>query len=95
VLPKTNGQAAMKIAHEILNAVRAIHLKSEDGEQPNITVSVGYVTDTVTAIETQDDLIDQADQAMRQAKKQGRDQCVAYVPKESSSRCQSYRDTLL
>ncbi len=80
VLPKTNSHAAQKIAHEILNAVRAVQLESRNGEHPSITVSVGYVTDTVTSIQTQDDLIDQADQAMRQAKSQGRDQCVAYEP---------------
>ena len=84
VLPKTNSHAAMKIAHEILNAVRAIELESNNGEKPSITVSIGSVADTVTSLENQDDLVDEADTAMRQAKHQGRDQCVAYERKSNS-----------
>lgn len=83
VLPKTNNHAAMKIAYQILNAVRGIQLESKDGEQPSITVSIGYATDIIKSAKMPEDLVKQADDAMRQAKSQGRDQCVAYMANTS------------
>jgi diguanylate cyclase (GGDEF)-like protein len=79
VLPKTNRHAAMQIAQEILTAVRAIHLQTDKGQKQSVTVSIGFVTDVVTTTTKQDDLVDEADKAMLQAKNQGRDQCVEYL----------------
>ena len=79
VLPQTDRYAAMKIADDILNAVRRIQLECTNGDQPRLTVSVGHVTAIIsqTAI-AQRDLVDEADKAMLQAKSQGRDRSVEY-----------------
>jgi diguanylate cyclase (GGDEF)-like protein len=80
VLPHTNAVSAEHIAQRVLNAVRAIELQSShDGQKARLTVSVGHVTSVITADPVQEDLIDEADKAMLQAKCQGRDQCSAYA----------------
>ena len=80
VLPETDRHAAMKIADNILNAVRQIELQCTNGDQPRLTVSVGHVTATISPTDiTQRDLVDEADKAMLQAKSQGRNQRVEYA----------------
>lgn len=79
VLPETNRQAAIKVADNILNAVRAIELESIQGDRPRLTVSIGLVTHTILAESAQEDLVDQADKAMLEAKIQGRDRRVESV----------------
>jgi diguanylate cyclase (GGDEF)-like protein len=79
VLPHTNTHAAMRVADNILNAVREIELQCSNGEQPKLTVSIGHVTSLPSTNLLQDDLIDQADKAMLQAKNQGRNRRVAYT----------------
>ncbi len=79
VLPQTDGNAAHQMAQNILGAIRAIQLQSDDGEQPRLTVSVGHVSATITQYPALVDLIDQADKAMLKAKSLGRNQSVEYV----------------
>lgn len=79
VLPHTSTHAAMRVADNILNAVREIGLQCSNGEQPKLTVSIGHVTSLPSTKLLQEDLIDQADKAMLQAKSQGRNRRVAYA----------------
>lgn len=79
VLPETDRQAAIKVTDNILNAVRAIELESIQGDRPRLTVSIGHVTHTIQANGPQEDLVDQADKAMLEAKNQGRDRRVESV----------------
>jgi diguanylate cyclase (GGDEF)-like protein len=77
VLPETPCEAAVKVADDVLNAVRRIDLQSTHGDRPRLTVSIGHVTRTVQAHGPQDELVDLADKAMLEAKTQGRDRRVA------------------
>lgn len=79
VLPQTDREAAMKIADDILDAVRQIELQCTNGDQPRLTVSIGHVTSTITSDSVQEDLVDVADKAMLQAKNRGRNQRVEYM----------------
>ena len=79
VLPNTNRSGAAEIASEVIDAVRAIELRSADGQCPKITVSVGRVTADLVTDTALENLVDRADKAMLKAKSQGRDQCVEYA----------------
>jgi diguanylate cyclase (GGDEF)-like protein len=79
ILPQTNRYAAQKIAKNILTSVSKTHLQGTNGQQPQLTVSVGHVTAIITTDPVQIDLVDEADKAMLQAKAQGRNQCVEYT----------------
>jgi diguanylate cyclase (GGDEF)-like protein len=80
VLPETDRHAAMKIADNILNAVRQIELQCTNGDQPRLTVSIGHVTATISPTDiAQRDLVDEADKAMLQSKSQGRNQRMEYA----------------
>jgi diguanylate cyclase (GGDEF)-like protein len=78
VLPKTNRHAAMKVADNILDSVRQIELECTNGDRPRLTVSIGHVTSTLEVAPVEEDLVDEADKAMLQAKGQGRNQRVEY-----------------
>lgn len=82
VLPNTNATAANKLAQDMLKAVRALQLSAPDHQRPRLTVSVGHITQTVTRANRDDDLVDAADQAMLQAKHQGRNQSVMARPSD-------------
>jgi diguanylate cyclase (GGDEF)-like protein len=78
VLPKTNRHAATKVADNILDSVRQIELECTNGDRPRLTVSIGHVTSTLEVTAVEEDLVDEADKAMLQAKGQGRNQRVEY-----------------
>lgn len=79
VLPETGRQAAMKIADDMLQAVRQIDLQSIQGNSPRLTVSIGHVSHTIVKDPAQEDLVDQADKAMLLAKSQGRDRRMEFA----------------
>jgi diguanylate cyclase (GGDEF)-like protein len=78
VLPDTHAMGAEKIASDMLHAVRGIQLQSVSPQQVPITVSIGSVTTIVGPDQRSDDLVDCADKAMQSAKKNGRNQHVAW-----------------
>ena len=78
VLPHTDSTAALKIAHDMLDSVRAIQLSGVQQNNPHITVSIGFITHLLNSSNIETDLIDLADQAVRHAKHLGRNQCVQF-----------------
>jgi diguanylate cyclase (GGDEF)-like protein len=77
VLPQTDAHSAEKIALDMLQATRRIHIDVPTIQTPQITVSMGCVTSIVSPDNQTDDLVDMADKAMQRAKSSGRNQhCV-------------------
>lgn len=76
VLGGTDLQAARQIAERALQAVRALRLPMPDGDH-YVTVSIGIATVVPTAEGSVDDLLHRADEALYQAKQQGRDRIIA------------------
>jgi len=74
VLPQTNQAAAVKIANDMLVAVRSLRIDVPNDVKQLITVSIGTVTITVNNSNFNMNLVDAADKAMKQAKDCGRDQ---------------------
>ena len=72
VLPHTNEEAACKLANDMLQAVRALKLHVPQHSPPQISVSIGRTSATITADTLEEDLVGAADQAMMQAKLAGR-----------------------
>jgi diguanylate cyclase (GGDEF)-like protein len=81
VLPQTDAHSAEKIALDMLQATRRIHIDVPTIQTPQITVSVGCVTSIVSPDNQTDDLVDMADKAMQRAKSSGRNQhCLFQAP---------------
>ena len=78
VLSGTDLPAARLVAERALQAVRDLLLPMPDGDH-HITVSIGVAALVPTAESSVDVLLHQADEALYQAKQQGRDQIVARV----------------
>ena len=76
VLPRTDAQAAAHMAQHMLRVVRSLRLHVARHRPPPLTVSIGFISATVLAANADNDLIAAADQAMQQAKHQGRNQSV-------------------
>jgi diguanylate cyclase (GGDEF)-like protein len=76
VLGGTDLQAARQVAERALQAVRALRLPMPDGDH-YITVSIGIATVVPAAESSVDDLLHRADEALYQAKQQGRDRVIA------------------
>ncbi|NGZ05772.1 MAG: diguanylate cyclase [Magnetococcales bacterium] len=75
VLPETNLPGGQAVAERILNAVRSLaipHAQSKTAE--HVTMSIGIASMTPTLGKQPLDLINQADQALYQAKRNGRNQ---------------------
>ncbi|HEX5793790.1 MAG TPA: diguanylate cyclase [Rheinheimera sp.] len=76
VLPETDLTGALLVANRICKAV-AEHQMLFNGQSINVTVSVGVCS---YAAQTADELIQQADIALYNAKRQGRNQALAWQP---------------
>jgi diguanylate cyclase (GGDEF)-like protein len=76
VLPSTHFSGALTVADRVWRAVGGIPLRKE-GEEYNITVSVGVALYPSRDVRTKDQLLKAADKALYQAKEDGRDRiCV-------------------
>lgn len=79
ILPSTDEVGAIKIAENILEAVRGIQIDSEDvAVNAKVTVSIGVASMVITTENYADDLINMADKAMYNAKQAGRNQYSIY-----------------
>jgi len=79
VLPRTNVAAATVLAQKILDAVRIIQLKDAKGRfMRHVTVSIGISAANVTSSALGESMVSEADEAMQQAKKTGRDRYVVH-----------------
>ncbi len=74
ILPNTNSQGAIKVANKIQHSIQQMKIIHEDSDVSEyITVSLGIATIIPHQYLSIQDLIHSADQALYQAKKQGRD----------------------
>lgn len=80
ILPNTDEPGALKIADDIMSAVRNLKVAEGSVIINPITVSIGIASMTVNADNLHDDLIDMADKAMFQAKLDGRNRVELYRP---------------
>lgn len=80
ILPETDLTGAMQVAQRICNAVAGQPMHYE---QQTIRASVSLGVAAFTAGQSTDELIQQADEALYTAKRQGRNQAVAWRPVNS------------
>ncbi|MBK8793768.1 MAG: response regulator [Holophaga sp.] len=81
VLPATDFEGAAMVAESLRSAIEALaipHEKSSAGA--HVTISLGLASCFPTVTDKQDDLLDQADQALYESKKQGRNRWTALPP---------------
>ena len=77
VLPDTGAEDGMKMAAELMECVGKIRIDQPSGTDIKpITISVGVATTEKFPDATPEELIARADQAMLQAKKEGRNRAV-------------------
>jgi diguanylate cyclase (GGDEF)-like protein/PAS domain S-box-containing protein len=72
ILPETSGKGAEGLADKLLDSVRETELRSKDGREVRITLSIG-VASLAPGKDTMDSFIKRADDAMYLSKQNGRD----------------------
>jgi diguanylate cyclase (GGDEF)-like protein len=81
VLPKSSEEVASKIAHRLQLNIHGLHIAHADSDaHPTVTISVGYSTLVPQVGMDTGQLISEADKALYQAKRQGRNQVCTYTP---------------
>jgi diguanylate cyclase (GGDEF)-like protein len=78
VLPSTTEAGAIHVGQRILDAVRNMPTGLGAPLEQNITVSIGLASMVVDQFNAKDDIIDQADKAMFQAKNSGRNCLIVF-----------------
>lgn len=79
LLPTTNSEGAYRVAETIRTRVKALGIAHRDSQVCKyVTLSAGIATTSPSANEGLESLIEAADIALYQAKKQGRDRCCVY-----------------
>lgn len=73
ILPNTDQTGACEIAAQIQSAIKAIGIPHSGGKEQIVTVSLGVASKIPSSEQTPQELISEADQALYEAKKQGRD----------------------
>ena len=84
ILPATHAQGAAAMAERLRRSVAALSL-SQDGQPVSVTCSIGVCTVDSTAETTPAKALARADQALYQAKQDGRDRVVAAAPPAESA----------
>ena len=78
VLPETAEEGAVAFAERVRQRIAEHRIAGEEGEEAlSLTVSIGVATFPSTSIETTDDLISHADDALYRAKAEGRNKVRA------------------
>jgi diguanylate cyclase (GGDEF)-like protein len=81
ILPNTDLQGAKVVAEKIRLAIYSLELAHPDSEVENkVTISLGIMSVIPAIGQSAKNLIEQADQALFQAKEQGRNQSVIFSP---------------
>jgi diguanylate cyclase (GGDEF)-like protein/PAS domain S-box-containing protein len=75
LLPRSGYDDALAIAERILQHIRSLALPGPHGQPVQVTTSIGLAC-LLPADRSLRDLLDRADQALYQAKRQGRDRCA-------------------
>ncbi len=81
-LPATKGAAADRVANRIRSVIRAEPIRLKITERRTVTVSIGLAECETGFIETEDDLVRRATEALRLAKAQGKDRCVTWIARD-------------
>lgn len=81
-LPATKSSVAARVAERILAAIRAEPIQVKLAQQQTVTASIGLAECETGFIETEDDLVRRATEALRLAKAQGKDRCVVWRPRD-------------
>ena len=77
ILPRTPQEAAGQLAQRMLDAVRALQLQDPQGQpMRTITISIGIATGTLESPAQGECLVNEADMAMQEAKRKGRDRII-------------------
>ncbi|MBF0340843.1 MAG: diguanylate cyclase, partial [Magnetococcales bacterium] len=80
VMPETSLAGAQAVAERILTAIRSLRLPHAQSKvADHVTVSIGIAALTPTMEKRTLDLITMADQALYQAKQNGRNQAVCFA----------------
>jgi two-component system cell cycle response regulator len=78
VLPETAEEGAVAFAERVRQRIAEHRIAGEEGEEAlSLTVSIGVATFPSSSIETVDDLISHADDALYRAKAEGRNKVRA------------------
>ena len=83
ILPDTNLEGAKIVAEKIRLAIQSLEIPHQGSKVENmatVSISLGIMTLIPTRGQSPTKLISQADQALFQAKKQGRNQSVIFSP---------------
>jgi len=82
-LPETSVAEAHRVAERIRSAVRAEPFPLGLSERRRVTVSIGLAECETGFIESEDDLVRRAAEALQMAKAGGKDRCVIWQPKDA------------
>ena len=78
ILPNTNVKQALIVAESMREAIAALNIPhAQSSASRRVTISIGIASLIPTSDHHLENLIGQADQALYQAKTQGRDRCYA------------------
>ena len=84
VLPETDTEGALNLAERLRQAVKGLHIPHKCSTVCSVvTASVGVATMAPSESAAPNDLIDQADKALYQAKTRGRNRVEVYTPELS------------
>lgn len=83
VLPQTDRDVAGTVAESLRASVQALSLATADNRLFSVTISLGVVSATVPR-ESTNTYIRQADQALYQAKREGRNRVAVFAPESDS-----------
>lgn len=79
-LPQTGAAVAMRVAERIREVIQTEPIQATASNAVNVTVSVGLAECETGFIESEDDLVRRATEALRVAKAQGKNRCVPWQP---------------
>lgn len=81
-LPQATTATALCVAERIRSTMAAEAIPVTDSDRRTITVSIGLAECETGFIEPEDDLVRRATEALRLAKAQGKNRCVAWQPRD-------------